>query len=430
MASSRRSADAAGGTRSDARLRGLLLGTALTAAIATSAVALREPLPDVIAAAETAACTAVGRIEEAAAVDLHGHAAWLVVEQVVSGKAEASERIRIGWEELARGRAPRFENGDRVLVALDRLPKASLWYQRFAADLRRGRVLAVAAEGTAYLHDPDAQSVALLQAYLAQPTTENSEPRLIAIAEIATAPAVRLAVAALDRLAALLSAEAPLPQVVSATLAKVLADAAGPVPVRARIAELAGERRWASLRASLEVAAVPGDASEVQAIAALAAIDGGMPQDRVATLLQRDEAEVRAVAVAHITAPELLTDLPRRLREDPAAAVRAAAATTLVQRQGLAAFAAVRPALADSAPEVRIALAAALGALGDPVIAPLEQIFTSGTFEEARGDVLALEHVGLAGRAAIRRLAAASAADERRRNLAEIALGHLDTHDH
>jgi hypothetical protein len=53
----------------------------------------------------------LGSIHEPRALDAHGWAARLQVEQALQGPARPGQSLEIGWEELARGRPTRFAEG-------------------------------------------------------------------------------------------------------------------------------------------------------------------------------------------------------------------------------------------------------------------------------------------------------------------------------
>lgn len=409
------------GTRKLARLA--LLACIGAAAVPAQAVAGGEAL---LAAAAGATCTAVGRIEAREQLDAHGFAAWLTVERVLAGDCGAAPRLRLGWEELARGRAPRFADGDRVVAALEPIPGHTLWRSRFAADLARGPVYTPAARGDAWERDPDAATVDLLGAFVAAGA---DDARRIALAHLARTAPSGLALAAVARLDADGGGAAPLPAEAATALAACLADAGRPPEVRRRVLAAAGRARWANLRDAVAAAGAAGSDVAAPAIAALADIDGMLPDERVATLLASTDAGLRAVGARYAQSEAALDALAPLALADPAAEVRAAAAATLVRHRGVAAFAAIRPAFGDAAPEVPVALAAAIAPLGASAVAPLEELFLGGSFAEARGAALALHGLGAPGRECLARLAR-EAGDERRRHLAEIAVGRLETHTH
>ncbi|RIK96123.1 MAG: hypothetical protein DCC71_22635, partial [Proteobacteria bacterium] len=138
-------------------------------------------------------------------MDRHGHRATLAVERDLAepGPRATPESVTIGWEELAEGRVPRFRAGERVLVALEKLPGHSIWRQRFP----KRDALAVAGGGAAFLRDPDAATVDRLARYLAVAPAEREEaPGVEALAAIvahATDALARGAVARLESIAGL-----------------------------------------------------------------------------------------------------------------------------------------------------------------------------------------------------------------------------------
>ena len=86
---------------------GLVLAWALPAT-GSSAVGIAAPGGEpLLAAAESAVVTALGRVEQPTQIDRHGWAAWLRVEDVLAGAVGEQSRIRIAWEELSRGRPVR-----------------------------------------------------------------------------------------------------------------------------------------------------------------------------------------------------------------------------------------------------------------------------------------------------------------------------------
>lgn len=399
------------------------------AALVPASPALANGGAAFLAAAEQAACSVVGRIEERTRLDRHGYAAWLVVERVLAGDCGGAPRLRLGWEELARARPPRFDDGNRIAVALEPIPGQSLWRTRFADDLQRGPVFTPAAGGNAWWANPSPETVEQLGSWLASTRATDPDAQLAALAQLAKVASEPLGAGAVERLAQLAGGGDALPAGAAATLAAIVTDPSRPRGLRLQIIAAAGRGKWSGLRPAVAGATEPGSDSIAAALAALAGMDGGLPQDRVAQLVQDGDPAVRVVGVANAVAPEILDTLPALVRSDPAAPVRAAAAATLVRRRGLVAFDAVRPAFADPAPEVAVALAEAFAGLGESAVAPLENVFVTGSFAEARGATLALHGLGGPGRDCLARLAR-DASDERRRHLAEIAVGKLETHAH
>ncbi len=386
-----------------------------------------------IESAETAPCVAIGSVSGVRRLDRHGYAAMFAVEQALGGTCSRDSRLQLGWEELATGRASRFADGDRLLVALDTIPRLSLWYERFAAELKRGPVFTPAANGDAFLvlsSTSDSRETAEgVRDYRRNHEAGDDAAQLAALTRIVGATEPRLALAAVARLEAIAGTRHDLPTSVSESLGAIVRDPTRSPALRAALLGVIERSRWAALREPVAAIAVPETDVFAASLRALAALDGGLPQDRVVRLFEHSDPAVRAVAAENAQDADRLDRLPSLLRDDPSARVRSAAAGALVRRRGLDAFASVRPAFADPAPEVRVALADAFAAVGAAAVASLEELFREGTFEEARGAALALDHIGAAGRAALERMAH-TAVDERKRNLAAIALGRLDSHTH
>jgi hypothetical protein len=394
------------------------ISAALAALIAAQAAAAPlAPGAALLPAAETARATAVGRIDDVTRLDRSGFAATLRIERVLSGPLPATT-IRIAWEELASGRPPRFADGQRVLVALDDLPRASLWRQRFGAD---SSVLAVAAQGDAYLRDVDGRDLALLAAYLqldrgAAPAVR--APALVGVVVDATPPVAEVA---LTRLASMPDAAAALDARAVTRLLDVAAKPDTPKSLRRDIVVYAGNARLAAAAAQLEALARPGAELEAEALTARGEIGGGLPAAEVERLLERPQPALRAVGARFATGAVAERSLPSLVRKDPSPEVRAAAAAALARQRTTWGIDGAIPALGDTDPQVRTAAAQALGALGNPVVAPLDTVARTRP-AEARGAITALVLAGPTGIAAVRQLAV-DHSDERMRDFARLALG-------
>ncbi len=261
-------------------------------------------------AAETATATLAGAIRDPQRLDAHGWAAEIEIERVLAGEIAARPQ-RIAWEERATSRPARFAQGDRVLLALEPLPPGSLWTHRFP---KRG-ALAVAADGFAFLRSPDPRTLALLESYLALPTASRREPAgMAALARLAAGADPALAVSALERLAGVPGLSGRLDEEARDALIAALSDEQRPLGLREKVLDLAAGARLDALRPAVASLARPGAPLEAASLAALAAIDGGIPDARARELLARPEAEVRAVATRHGASPERLAAL---LRSDP-----------------------------------------------------------------------------------------------------------------
>ena len=83
-----------------------------------------------LAAAESAKATAVGVLEAPTRLDDSGYRATFRVERLVAGSLGGAEAVAVGWEQFG-DRPPRFREGERLLLALDRVPGQTLWVKRF-----------------------------------------------------------------------------------------------------------------------------------------------------------------------------------------------------------------------------------------------------------------------------------------------------------
>ena len=375
-----------------------------------------EPL---LAAAETATATALGTVEEPGQVDLHGWAARLRVERVLAGDLAPGSAVRIAWEELSRGRPARFRDGDRILVALDPLPGASLWRQRFP----NREALAVAAGGDAFLRAPDPVSVEALAAFLTLPAAQRPQTAGVeALLGLVSSAQPTLARAALARMAELPGLDSKISYAARQQLARAVADPARPTELRQGILRLIGGRQLRSLRPAAELQAQKGSPLRAEALSALAALDGGFSADRVARLLESEDPAVRAVAVRNTPGTPSERRLARLLREDPDPQVRAAAVETLLAAQGEAGIGSASAALFDGDARVRETAVRGLARLGAAAVPTLEGLVERRTVEEAKAPLAALALAGPPGRAALERIAAFHP-DEQVRALARVMLG-------
>jgi hypothetical protein len=375
-----------------------------------------EPL---LASAESATATVLGTVETPEQVDLHGWAARLRVERVLAGDPAPSTTLRIAWEELSRGRPVRFGAGDRILVALGPLPGASLWSQRFP-----GRdALAVGADGDAFVREPDAASVETLAAYLALPPEQRpAAPGVEALVDMIARAQAPLARAALARAAAAPDLASRLSPTAREELAHALGDPGLPADLRKGVLHLIGERQLRGLHAAVEACAEPASELAPEALAALAALDGGLSAERVALLVADPDPALRAVGVRYAPGTPSEERLEPLLKSDPDPRVRAAAAEALVASRGGAAAIPVGAALFDPAAEVREAAVRGLASLGAAAVPTLEHLVEDRTAREASAPLAALALAGPSGRAALERVAAAHA-DEQVRALARAMLG-------
>lgn len=360
-------------------------------------------------AAEHAPRVALGTIEEPGAIDRSGWAAWLRVERELaapaptavgaSGAAPAvTERVRIGWEEVAPDRPPRFAAGERVLVALEPLPGWSLWRQRFP----KHDALAVAADGQAFLRGPTRISVDWIARWRALlPADREAAPGTAVLAGLIAGAEPPLAEAALARLGEIPGLAERLDAPATAALSAAITDTQRPPELRLGVIALVGAGRIEALRPALPPLAEAGPPWAAAAWQALAELDGGLPVEVLRGLLDRSDPGVRAVAVAHGRGTPLAARVARLAREDAAPEVRAAAVRALVVAPDPETLELGFALLADPAAEVRAAAARAVGAYGADVVPRLRAMAEASTGQAASGPMGALSFAGPAGSEAL-----------------------------
>ena len=362
----------------------------------------------------------LGTIVDPRPLDGHGWTAQLQVERALTGPAQPAQSLQIGWEELARSRAPRFAAGGRVLVALGPLPSNSLWRQRFPAP----GALAVASEGQAFLREPDAATLALLERWSRIGASERDGSAGVAVlAALWAGAAPTVAQGALERLSTIPGLDGKVYGEAADSLATGLMDPSRPIPLRKGLVHLAGERQLGALRPTLDDLAKRGDPLEAPALEAIGALSGGLPPERVRSLLSRPEPELRVVGVHQARGP-LLENVAALVKGDPAPAVRAAAVVALLDHQGMAAFDTASQGLFDSEASVRAASATRIGTLGAAAVPGLVALVQGRGMPEAKGPIGALALTGDAGIDAVQSIAE-SHPDENVRKVARLALGNL-----
>ena len=378
-----------------------------------------------LAAAETAVATVVGVIQTPSAVDRHGHEARLRVERVLAGPLETGSRPRIAWEELARGRPVRFRDGDRVLLALEPLPRTTLWRARFPD----GDGYAVADRGEAFLRNPDAESIDALAAFLALAgSLRERAPGVEVLARIAARGEPTIAATAVERLRAIPELDTRLSEPAVAQFEALLADDERPESLRRALLALAAERSLAALRPAIVALDRPGEPLGPVALDALAAIDGGLEPARIESLLEASDPTLRATGVRHAVAPRFAPAVAK-LAGDPDARVRAAAVARLVADRRETAIDLVSPALFDPDPTVREAAVRGLGELGAASVPTLERLALAHPSPGAAAPLASLTLAGPEGRSALERIAVEHA-DEKARALARTFLGREPSPHH
>ena len=383
----------------------------------------------IVAALERSRASAVGRVEQVRALDVHGFAAALVVETPLTGGLERGQIVELAWEELARGRAPRFSENDRILVALERLPDASLWSQRFPEPGARERVLAVAAEGDAFLRRPTLGSVERLHHYLQlEPELRRSAAGASILAQLVAFAELPLARDAARHLTSWPGIDKFVDEGIAGSLVDGLVRPDGSDALRAELLELIVTRRLEAARPALELIVEGEEPAPSVVYVALARLDGGLTAERSSELLGRDALDLRVAGARYASGPEAVAQLRGLLRGDPAPEVRAAAVGRLVALERASALEPALASLDDEASLVRGAAAKALAGLGAPAVGPLVEVAKGGSPEAAQAAVLALRKTETRESLRALRSLASSHPDSQIRSLATLALGSMGEH--
>ncbi|MEN8182260.1 MAG: HEAT repeat domain-containing protein, partial [Myxococcota bacterium] len=214
----------------------------------------------------------------------------------------------------------------------------------------------------------------------------------------------------------------------AALLGAALDDPGRPLALRAAILSLEPDVLRPSRSRVVLLADRPGPL-ELDALDALARLDGSLSPERVRGLLAREDASARALAVTRAGAALDLAALSALARRDPDPSVRAAAVAALARRDETEALAAAGAGLFDSDGSVRASAAQGLGSRGAESVALLEELALQHTAPEAGGPIAALSLTGPAGHESLARLAA-SHPDPKARALAGLALGRPLPEDH
>lgn len=384
-----------------------------------------------IEALEAAPTAVVAVVAEPRRIDAHGFAARLRVESSLAGPVPAGAELRIAWEELASSRATRFAEGERVVIALEPLPGASIWAARFPDPKLRSGVFGVSMRGDAFLRAPSALAVERLEHYLKLAASDREGTNGVALlAEIAALCEPPLAVSAAERLARHSGLDEKLDPAAAALMVRALLRTdAGPA-LSTALLEVVARERPAALRAPLEALASREALAPAVVFEALAALDSGVAPARAARLLSDASPAHREVAVRHASGPDARVELARLARSDPASSVRAVAVERLLALGGASAVEDGLSALHDPDPSVRGAAARALGSLGASAIPGLRRKVDSNDPDAARAAVVALHLTGSPTAVAALAEIADSHRDESVRALAAIALGRKIGHVH
>ena len=384
-----------------------------------------------VEALEAAPAAVVAVVAEPRQIDAHGHTALLRVESALAGPVPDGAELRIGWEELAASRAPRFAEGERILVALEPVPGASIWAARFPDPKLRSRVFGVSMGGDAFLRAPSSASVEGLRHYLKLAARDRDGANGAALlAELAAQAEPPLAVGAAERLARHPGLAEELDPAAAAFLVRALLRTdAGPALSAALLDAIAREQPPA-LRAPLEALVAREALAPAVAFEALAALDSGVAPARASRLLAASSPAHREVAARHASGPGAREELTRLARSDPEPSVRAVAVERLFALGGASALEDGLSALHDPDASVRGAAARELGSLGASAVAGLRRTADSGDPDAARAAVVALHLTGTSEATDALAEIAESHRDESVRALAAIALGREVGHVH
>ena len=391
----------------------------------------------ILASAARAQAVVAGVVSDVASIDVHGWRGALRVDSVLLGHLRLGDTVTIGWEELSSERQVRFEEGQRVLLVLDPLPTQSLWRKRFPTRDAAHEVLVVASNGEAFLPRPDGPTLAILEHYLAMtPDARDGAPGALRLAELVrdAHPAV-----AREALAILEAAPARMDVLGADGAASLLAAARSSereTPLRSTALRLAGQHRLPGTRETALTLAEPGSPIRADAYRVLAGLPDGLPAERVASLLDDADPEVRAVGVELVRDETARDRVVALSRDDPSPVVRLAAARALLagyarggDAAGSHAIADVIGMLDDPDAGVRTGVAESIGALGEPAVAPLDAAVDGDSERAALAAILGLARTGPKG-AALLALIAESHENKSVRAFARLALGEAPGHAH
>lgn len=418
--------------RYGARAARLLASAGLLAATATAAApaAARATAVGVLAAIETAPVVVIAEVQAVEPLAHAGYRATLSVERSLHPGLSAGDTVAVAWEEPTPSRPARLAVGRRVLVAAGPLPTASIWRVRVPDDESRASLLGLAGGGEGYVVRPSAAEVdAIEHALRAGAEARRGDAGVLSLSRLAAVGQPRLARDAAARLGDF----SQLGDHLTAPAASAFLDAL----VRDDLPELR-ESLVGLIEAHRPEAIGPPLRARIEATApsvppvlylALGALEGGLDDALAVPLLQSGSVEARAAAARQASGPrarKLLRDL---LRDDTEPAVRAAAVTRLVELDGAAALGEATGALADPAPEVRLAAARGSARVDPEAVEPLRDVALRGSPDAARAAIAALSLMGAEAHVLLAEFAAAHP-DAAIRTLARIAIGEPIGHDH
>ncbi len=415
--------------RYGARAARLLAGAGVLVATATAAAA-RTAADGVLAAIETAPVVVIAEVRDVEPLAHAGYRATLAVERSLHPGLSPGATVAVAWEEPTPSRPARLAVGRRVLAAAGPLPTASIWRVRVPGAEARASLLGLAGSGEGYVERPSAAELDVIEhALRAGAEARRGDAGVLYLSRLAAVGQARLARDAavqlgdFSQLGDHLTAPAAsafldalvrddLPELREPLLGLIEAhrpEALGP-PLRARIA-------------ATEPSVPP------VLFVALGALEGGLDDSLAVPLLQSGAVEERAAAARQASGPRALELLRERLRGDTEPAVRAAAVTRLVEIDGAAALPEATGALADPAPEVRLAAVRGAARIDPEAVEPLRDVALRGSPDAARAAIAALSLMGAEAHVLLAEFAVAHP-DTAIRTLARIAIGEPVGHEH
>ncbi|MBW2243454.1 MAG: HEAT repeat domain-containing protein [Deltaproteobacteria bacterium] len=397
--------------------------------------ATRSAEVGLLRALETASLLVIGQIDEVTPLLHMGYAAHLSVERVLRPQSDASrlagQSIEFVWEETSPRIRPRLSAGQRVVVALEPGPTASIWKQRIPDPARRAALRSLAAGGQGYLQGASAGMLGALEHYLAlTQAARRGEAGATYLSQLAATAPPRLALDAVLRLKhepKLI--EALTPAAGEALIAAMLRSDADST---ARMAlQLVEEERPAVLLPLLEARIGSlGAKAPVPLLAARAALQDGLPADLEEQLMESGSEEQRKTAVRWATGPEAGERLRHAMLRDRSPAVREAALLRLARLEGSTAASDLLQGFEDREPSVQYAAARALASFGPEVLPDLRRAIDRGSPQGSKAAVVAITLMpGGEARHALEELAR-DHEDPAVRALARISLGQPLDEDH
>ncbi len=357
--------------------------------------AQRSAESGLLRALETASLLVVGEIEEVTPLLHVGYAAHLSVERRLLGKGDASrmkgQSVEFVWEEASARIPPRLSAGQRVVVALEAGPTASIWKQRIPDPTRRAALRSLAANGQGYLQGVSAGALGALEHYLAlTQAARRGEAGATYLSQLAAAAPPRLALDAVLRLKDEPKLVASLtPSAGNALIAAMLRSDAD---ATARMAlQLVEQERPAVMLPLLE-AKIGNSGVDAPAalLAARAALQGGLSGDLEEQLMESGSDEQRTTAARWAKGPEAGGRLRNAMLRDRSPAVREAALLRLAHIEGLTAASDLLQGLEDREPSVQYAAARALASFGAEALPDLRRAIDRGSPQASKAAVVAI----------------------------------------